>query len=148
MPIRPSQDLFDALVQRDESEVRPAESKDASVIEDTWRTFLQSPTFYGFGTASVPPFPWGLHRKDREGDAATAELVFRRMLQEWEIPPDVVTHFIGAADDAFRRVQEVIPLAMLNGLEKPGYMRETMIPGVRLRTKEPRCASGMHLLRS
>ncbi len=92
------------------------------MIEDTWRTFLQSPTFYGFGTASVPPFSWGLHRKDREGDAATAELVFRRMLQEWEIPPDVATYFIGAADEAFRRVQKVIPLATLNALEKPGYM--------------------------
>ena len=100
------------------------------MIEDAWRAFLQSPTFYGFGTASVHPFPWGLHRKDREGDAAASELIFRRMLQEWEIPPDVATYFIGAVDDAFRRVQEAIPLATLNGLKKPGYMRETMIPGV------------------
>jgi len=101
-----------------------------AVKQDAWQLFLESPTFYGFGSASVPPFSWGIHRKDVEGGAITAEHVFRRMLSEWEIPPQATAHFIGAADRAFRSALEIIPPAVLNALEKPGYMRETMIPGV------------------
>ena len=102
----------------------------STMIDEAWNTFAGSRTFYGFGTAPVPPFAWGVYRTDGRDDLDASASAFRRMLEVWQIAPDRLVLFVRAADDAFARVQTVIGRETLDTLPKPGFMGEILVPGV------------------
>ena len=110
--------------------VPPNKLMRSSMIDEAWNTFAGSRTFYGFGAAAVPPFAWGVYRTDRRDDLDASAVVFRRMLEAWQIAPGILVLFVRAADDAFARVQNVIGPDTLDTLPKPGFMREIMVSGV------------------